>query len=130
VGCQSLCRDQAGAFGMGQQAARNPPPANWNRWALQTIRRYAAYRQAYQQSNLSNGARNSVLEGRVRQRIGDDLSAYYGARTAQDQSHRKQHAKQPAARRAAYTLLDKRLTCTVRAEIGAVLQAAARCRIV
>lgn len=41
--------------------------------------------QAYQQTNLSNDSKNSVLEGRVENRITDNLNAYLGARTAQDQ---------------------------------------------
>ncbi|MEQ1525427.1 MAG: hypothetical protein ABL911_01600 [Gallionella sp.] len=41
--------------------------------------------QAYQQTNLSNDTKNSVLEGRVENRFTDNLNAYLGARTAQDQ---------------------------------------------
>jgi hypothetical protein len=42
--------------------------------------------QAYQQSNLTTAAKNSVVEGRVENRINDNLNAYYGARTAHDQN--------------------------------------------
>ncbi len=41
--------------------------------------------RAYQDTNLSNDAKNSVIEGRVENRINDNFNAYYGARTAQDQ---------------------------------------------
>jgi hypothetical protein len=64
------------------------------------------------------GAQNSVLEGRVENRISNALSAYYGARTAQDRSAAGNTQSNQLLGGAAYTMLDKRLTLHGAAEIS------------
>lgn len=116
---KAYVRDQGGAFGMGQQAASESDTRKMGvdgRYKLSDKTQLQG--QAYQQSNLTTGARNSVVEGRVDNRLGDDLSAYYGARTTQDESAAGSTQNNQLLGGAAYSMLDKRLTLHSSAEIS------------
>jgi uncharacterized repeat protein (TIGR01451 family) len=116
---KAYVRDQAGAFGMGQQAASESATRKMGmegRYKLSDAAQLLG--QAYQQDNLTSGASNSMLEGRVDNRIGDDMSAYYGARTSRDESTAGSAQSNQLLGGAAYTMLDKRLMLHSSAEIS------------
>jgi uncharacterized repeat protein (TIGR01451 family) len=82
---RAYIREQQGAFGMGQQAPSEIATRKLGvdgRVKLSETTQVQG--QAYQQSNLTNDTQNTVLEGRVENRINSNLSAAYGVRTAQD----------------------------------------------
>lgn len=116
---KAYVRQQEGGFGMGQQAASEISTrkmgVDGRRKLSDTMQLQG---QAYKQENLSTNANNSVLEGRVDQKISDDLNAYYGARTAQDQSAAGNTQSNQLLAGAAYTMLDKKLALHGAAEIG------------
>ena len=111
--------EQTGGFGMGQQANSEIATRKFGvdgRFKLSDTAQLQG--QTYQQSNLTSGAQNSVLEGRVDNRISAALSAYYGARTAQDTSAAGTTQSNQLLGGAAYTMPDKRLSLHSAAEIG------------
>ncbi len=116
---KAYMRNEAGSFGMGQQAP--------SEIATRKIGMDARYKltdatqllgQAYQQNNLTTGARNSVVEGRVDNRISDVLSAYYGARETQDQATVTTTNSSQVIGGANYMMLDKKLSLRGTAEIS------------
>jgi uncharacterized repeat protein (TIGR01451 family) len=116
---KAYLREQGGGFGVGQQAASEIATRKMGvdgRYKLSDVTQLQG--QAYQQDNLTSGAQNSVLEGRVDNRISGALSAYYGARTAQDRSTAGNTQSNQLLGGAAYTMLDKRLTLHGSAEIS------------
>ena len=111
--------EQTGGFGMGQQANSEIATRKIGldgRFKLSDSKQFQG--QTYRQSNLSNGAQNSVLEGRVDNRISEALSAYYGARSAQDSSAVGTTQSNQLLGGAAYTMPDKRLSVHGAAEIS------------
>ncbi|MDH4216565.1 MAG: hypothetical protein OEV23_06695, partial [Gallionella sp.] len=118
---KAYIRKEEGAFGMGQQAASENATRKYGadgRIKLSDSRQFIG--QFYRQDNLTTGAQNSVTEGRVDNRIGSDLSAYYGARIAQDQSASASTANQSnqLLGGGAYSMLDKKLLLRGSAEIS------------
>ncbi len=104
-------REQSGGFGFGQQAASEIATRKVGfdgRLKLDATSQLKG--QAYQQDNLTTGAKNTVLEARVDEKISEALNAYYGARTARDtNANINSHSDQLLAG-AAYTALDRKLT--------------------
>ncbi len=117
---KAYVREQAGAFGMGQQATSEIATRKYGvdgRFKLSGTTQLQG--QTYQQSNITTGAQNSVVEGRVDNRISDALSAYYGARNAQDQNATGISTQSnQLLGGAAYTMLDKRLSLHSAAEVS------------
>lgn len=116
---KAYLRQEQGAFGMGQQAASENATRKFGvdgRYKLSDTTQLLG--QAYQQDSLTSGAQNSVLEGRVDNRISDALSAYYGARTAQDKNSSGNMQSNQLLGGAAYTMLNKRLTLHSAAEVS------------
>ena len=116
---KAYLREQGGEFGMGQQAASESATRKMGvdgRYKLTDATQLIG--QAYQQENLSTGQQNSVLEGRIDNRISDALSAYYGARTAQDRIDAGNTQSNQLLGGTAYTMLDKRLTLHATAEVS------------
>jgi uncharacterized repeat protein (TIGR01451 family) len=114
---KAFVRNEAGAFGMGQQAASENATRKFGvdgRYKLSDVIQLQG--QTYRQDNLNSGAQNSVLEGRVDNRISDALSAYYGARTAHDQSAASNTQSNQLLGGTAYSMLDKKLTLHADAE--------------
>jgi len=117
---KAYVREQTSLFGMGQQASSETATRKMGvdaRFKLSDASKLQG--QAYQQSNVRNGTRNSVLEGRVDNTISDALSAYYGARTTHDQNAAGNTSSNQLLGGAAYTMLDKKLTLHSSAEISA-----------
>ena len=117
---KAYMREQGGAFGMGQQAASEIATRKFGgdvRFKLSDTADLKA--QAYQQQNMTNSTQNSVTEGRVDKRINSDLSAYYGARMAQDTNATGTTTQSnQLLGGAAYTMLDKRLSLHGSAEVS------------
>lgn len=116
---KAYVRDEAGEFGMGQQAASENATRKFGmdgRYKLSDVIQLQG--QTYQQDNLSSGTQNSVLEGRVDNRISDVLSAYYGARTAHDQSSAGNTQSNQLLGGTAYSMLDKKLLLHADAEVS------------
>lgn len=116
---KAYLREQGGEFGMGQQAASETATRKMGvdgRYKLTDVTQLIG--QAYQQDNLSTGQQNNVLEGRIDNRISNALSAYYGARTAQDRIAAGNTQSNQLLGGTAYTMLDKRLTLHAAAEIS------------
>lgn len=116
---KAYVREQAAGFGVGQQAGSEIATRKMgvdSRYKLSGT--LALQGQAYKQENLSSQANNSVLEGRVDQKVSDDLSAYYGARNSQDKSAVGNKQSNQLIAGAAYTLPDKKITLHGAAEIG------------
>jgi hypothetical protein len=117
---KAYVREQATEFGLGQQAASQTGTRRIGadgRWQLSDTQQLQG--QAYKLQNLSTGAQNTVLEGRMEQKLSDDLSAYYGARGSQDTSLAGATPSRQLIVGAAYTLLEKKLALHAAAEIGA-----------
>lgn len=117
---KAYVREQGGSFGMGQQAAAEIATRKMGvdgRLKLNDVTQLQG--QAYQQDNLLNGAKNSVLEGRVDNHISDALNAYYGARESKDKSTAfgDKRSDQLIAG-TAYTTMDKKLALRASAEVG------------
>ena len=117
---KAYVREQETGFGLGQQAASETGTRKIGadgRWKLSDTQQLQG--QAYKLQNLSTGVQSTVLEGRMDQKLGDDLSAYYGARGSQDTSVAGATPSRQLIAGAAYTLLDKKLALHGAAEIGA-----------
>ncbi len=117
---KAYVREQATEFGLGQQAVSETGTRRMGadgRWKLSDTQQLQG--QAYQLQNLSTGAQNTVLEGRMDQKLSDDLSAYYGARGSQDTSVAGATPSRQLIGGVAYTLLEKKLALHAAAEIGA-----------
>ena len=109
---KAYLREQSGGFGIGQQA---PSEIAMRKMGMDGRLKLGDTTQlkgqAYQQDNLTTGAKNTVLEARVDEKINEALNAYYGARTAQDMNPatgNKQSNQLLGG--AAYTTLDKKVT--------------------
>jgi hypothetical protein len=116
---KAYLRQQGGEFGMGQQAASETATRKVGvdgRYKLTDATQLVG--QAYQQENLSTGQQNSVLEGRIDNRISNALSAYYGARTAQDRIAAGNTQSNQLLGGTAYTMLDRKLTLHAAAELS------------
>ncbi len=116
---KAYLREQGGEFGMGQQAASETATRKMGvdgRYKLTDVTQLVG--QAYQQDNLSTGQQNSVLEGRIDNRISNALSAYYGARTAQDRIAAGNTQSNQLLGGTAYTMLDRKLTLHATAEVS------------
>lgn len=116
---KAYVREQASGFGVGQQAGSEIGTRKMgvdSRVKLSDTMRLQG--QAYKQENLSTNANNSVLEGRVDQKVSDDLSAYYGARNSQDNSAIGNKQSNQLIAGAAYTMPDKKIALHGAAEIG------------
>jgi len=112
-------REQAAGFGVGQQASSEIGMRKMGvDGRLKLSDAVQLQGQAYQQENLSSNANNRVLEGRVNQKFNDELNAYYGARTAQDQSAAGNAKSNQFIAGAAYTMPDKKLALHAAAEVG------------
>ncbi|MGC2047390.1 MAG: hypothetical protein WA635_02095, partial [Gallionella sp.] len=116
---KAYLRQQDGAFGMGQQAA--------SEIATRKIGVDGRYKlsdgielqgQVYQQDNLTINSQNNVLEGLVNHLVNNSLSAYYGARTAQDKSTSGNMQSNQLLGGATYAMLDKRLMLHAKAEVS------------
>lgn len=116
---KAYVREQAAGFGVGQQAGSEIAMRKMgvdSRVKLSDTLKLQG--QAYKQENLSTQAVNSVLEGRVDQKVSDDLSTYYGARNSQDKSAVGNKQSNQLIAGAAYTLPDKKIALHGAAEIG------------
>ena len=116
---KAYIREQEGAFGVGQQAASEIATRKMGvdgRVKLSDTTQVQGH--AYQQDNLTTDAKNSVVEGRVEQRLSNDLSTHYGARTARDENATGSAHSNQLLGGAAYTLLDKKLALRADAEIS------------
>jgi len=117
---KAYVREQGGAFGMGQQAASEIATRKFGgdiRFKLSDRSDLKA--QAYQHQNMTNDTQNSVTEGRVDSRINSDLSAYYGARMAQDTNATGTTTQSnQLLGGAAYTMMGKRLSLHGSAEVS------------
>ncbi|MBK9160123.1 MAG: DUF11 domain-containing protein [Nitrosomonadales bacterium] len=116
---KAYVREQAGSFGMGQQA---PSEISTRKMGMDGRLKLSdtlqLQGQAYTQENLATKASNSVLEGRVNQRLSDDLDAYYGARTAQDKNAAGTARSNQVIAGASYTMLDRKLALRGAAEVS------------
>lgn len=116
---KAYMREQAAGFGLGQQAGSETGTRKMGvdgRLKLNDTMQLQG--QAYRQENLSTNANNSVLEGRVNQKLSDDFNAYYGARISQDQSAAGNTQSNQLLAGAAYTMPDKKLALHGAAEVG------------
>jgi uncharacterized repeat protein (TIGR01451 family) len=112
-------REQTGAFGVGQQAASESSTRKMGvDGRVKLSERIQLQGQAYQQTNLTTDAKNSVVEGRVENHINDNLNAYYGARTAQDQAVTGNTQSNQIIGGAGYTTDSKKLTLRTAAEVS------------
>ena len=117
---KAYVREQAGSFGMGQQAivemATRKIGAD-GRYKLDDVTSIKG--QAYEQNNITTNSKNTLLEARVDNQISAALSAYYGARKSQDQSAmfgNRQSTQVLAG--TAYSVLDNKLTLRATGEAG------------
>lgn len=116
---KAYLRQQDGAFGMGQQAASESATRKFGvdgRYKLSDGIELQG--QVYQQDNLTIDTQNNVLEGLVNHLINNSLSAYYGARTAQDKSSSGIMQSNQLLGGASYAMLDKRLMLHATAEVS------------
>ncbi|MEQ1916096.1 MAG: hypothetical protein ABL856_05160, partial [Gallionella sp.] len=117
---KAYVRDQAGSFGMGQQAAVETATRKMGldgryKWD-DTINLKG---QAYTQNNLTTNSKNTVLEGRVDNQINSVLSAYYGGRKSQDTSPLfGNHQSNQLLAGANLSLLENQLSLHAGAEAG------------
>ena len=112
-------RQQGGTFGMGQQAASEIATRKIGAdGRLKLSDSTSLQGTTYQQSNLLNGAKTSLVEARVENHITEALSAYYGGRDARDTSNLGTKRSDQFIAGTAYTLLDKKLTLRAGAEVG------------
>ena len=106
-------------FGMGQQATSEIGTRKIGldgRYKLSDSTQLQG--QAYQQESLSGGTQNSLVEGRVDNRISEALNAYYGARTAHDQTTAGNTQSNQLLGGANYTMLDRKLSLHAAAEVS------------
>jgi uncharacterized repeat protein (TIGR01451 family) len=117
---KAYVREQAGSFGMGQQAAVETATRKMGldgryKWD-DTINLKG---QAYTQNNLTTNSKNTVLEGRVDNQINSILSAYYGGRKSQDTSPLfGNHQSNQLLAGANLSLLENQLSLRAGAEVG------------
>ena len=119
---KAYVREESGSFGMGQQAAsENATRKIGADGQFKLSDRTQLEGQVYQQTNTTSGTQNSVAEGRVDNRIGEDLMAYYGARSTHDQSSAGAATAQSnqVLGGATYQMMNKRLSLHTAAEISA-----------
>lgn len=84
---KAYVREQGGSFGMGQQAIAEMATRKIGADGRIKLDQSTSIKgQAYQQNNITNSAKNTLVEARVDNQISSVLSAYYGARKSQDQS--------------------------------------------
>jgi uncharacterized repeat protein (TIGR01451 family) len=117
---KAYVREQAGSFGMGQQAivemATRKVGAD-GRYKLDDVTSIKG--QAYEQNNMTTNSKNTLLEARVDNQISAALSAYYGARKSQDQSALfGNHQSTQVLAGTGYTLMDNKLTLRATGEAG------------
>lgn len=116
---RAYMREQAVGFGLGQQAGAEIGTRRMGldgRLKLNDDMQLQG--QAYSQETLATGARNSLVEGRINQRIGDSLAIHYGARSVQDVSAAGEAQSNQLVGGAAYTMPDRKLTLRAAGEIG------------
>ncbi|MDZ4251052.1 MAG: hypothetical protein U1A72_00575, partial [Sulfuritalea sp.] len=116
---RAYMREQAVGFGLGQQAGSEIGSRRMGldgRLKLNDDMQLQG--QAYSQETLATGARNSLMEGRINQRIGDSLNIHYGARSVQDVSAAGEGQSNQLVGGAAYTLPNRKLTLRAAGEIG------------
>jgi hypothetical protein len=113
-------RQQGDGFGLGQQAASETGTRKIGldgRYKLSDTTQLQG--QAYTQESTATGSQNSLIEGRVDNRIIDALSAYYGARNARDQNGATGNTQtNQLLGGTAYSMLDKKLTLHADAEVS------------
>jgi uncharacterized repeat protein (TIGR01451 family) len=112
-------REQALGFGLGQQAGSEMGSRRMGldgRLKLNDDMQLQG--QAYSQETLATGARNSLMEGRINQRIGDSLNIHYGARSVQDSTAAGEAQSNQLVGGAAYTMPNRKLTLRAGGEIG------------
>ncbi|MFM2407606.1 MAG: hypothetical protein RL358_348 [Pseudomonadota bacterium] len=117
---KAYVRDQAGAFGMGQQATVEMATRKVGLDGRYKLDESTSFKgQAYQQNNLTTNSKNALLEARVDNQITGALSAYYGARESKDQStfFGNSQSKQVLAG-SAYSMLDNKLSLRAAGEVG------------
>lgn len=113
-------REQSGGFGIGQQAPSEIATRKMGvdgRYKLDDSTQVKG--QAYKQENLTTGANNLVVDGRVDEKISDALNAYYGARVARDTNTVGNSQSNQLLAGAAYTTLDRKLTMRAAGELSA-----------
>ncbi|TAN52703.1 MAG: DUF11 domain-containing protein, partial [Methylococcaceae bacterium] len=116
---KAYVREQAGGFGMGQQAGSETGTRKMGvdgRVKLNDTMQLQG--QAYKQETLGTGAQHTTLEGRLDQRIGNNLNTYYGARSAQDKSAAGNTQSNQLIGGAAYTMPDRKLALRGAAEVS------------
>jgi len=113
-------REQSGGFGIGQQAPSEIATRKMGvdgRYKLDDSTQVKG--QAYKQENLTTGANNLVVDGRVDEKVSEALSAYYGARVARDTNTVGNSQSNQLLAGAAYTTLDRKLTMRAAGELSA-----------
>lgn len=116
---KAYMREQEGAFGVGQQAPSEIATRKMGiDGRLKLSDTLQLQGQAYQQNNLVTDAQNSVLEGRIDQRLSSNLTTHYGARAARDENATGNAQSNQLLAGAAVTLLDKRLALRADAEVS------------
>ncbi|NOU01226.1 MAG: DUF11 domain-containing protein, partial [Gallionella sp.] len=111
-------REQQGAFGVGQQAASESSTRKMGvDGRVKLSERTQLKGQAYQQTNLTTDTKNSVIEGRAENHISENLNAYYGARSAHDQTAAGDTQSNQIISGAAYTTDNKKLTLRAAGEV-------------
>lgn len=116
---RAYLREQAVGFGLGQQAGSEIGSRRMGldgRLKLNDDMQLQG--QAYRQEFLATGARNSLMEGRINQRIGDSLNIHYGARSVQDSTAAGEGQSNQLVGGAAYTLPGRKLTLRAAGEVG------------
>ena len=116
---KAYLREQALGFGLGQQAGSEIGTRKVGadgRYKFSDSVQLQA--KAYKQESLLTGAQNEVIEGRVDQKLSDQLNAYYGARSAQDKTSLGEFRSQQLIGGATYTMPDKRLSLNTAAEFA------------
>lgn len=116
---KAYAREQGAGFGMGQQAGSETGTRKVGvdgRLKLSDTMQLKG--QAYKQETLGTGAEHTTIEGRVDQRVGDNVNAYYGARTAQDKSAAGNTQSNQLIGGAAYTMPGKKLSLRGAAEVS------------
>lgn len=116
---RAYMREQAVGFGLGQQAGAEIGSRRMGldgRLKLNDDMQLQG--QAYSQETLATGARNSLMEGRINQRIGDSLNIHYGARSVQDSTAAGEAQSKQLVGGAAYILPNRKLTLRAAGEIG------------
>lgn len=116
---RAYLREQAADFGLGQQAGSESGTRRMGLdGRLKLNDNMQLQGQAYRQEFLATGARNSLVEGRINQRIGDSLDIHYGARSVQDSTAAGEAQSNQLVGGAAYTLPGRKLTLRAAGEVG------------